>query len=100
MRLPGKWGDEHGVVEVTRLIPNALAACKGVAFSVDTGDEAKDAGGGTKDASGRTADGGTKETSDGTKLSRHWYTTFACLDGKQWKWALAEPATERWDALQ
>ena len=67
-------GDEHGEVGVTRLIPNALTACKGVAFSVESG--------------------------KGKKLTRQWYTTFACLDGTRWKWALAEPATDRWGALQ
>lgn len=67
-------GDEHGEVEVTRLIPNALTVCKGVAFSVETGKP--------------------------PKVTRHWYTTFACLDGNRWKWALPEPATERWGSLQ
>jgi hypothetical protein len=67
-------GDEHGDVEVTREIPNALTTCKGVAFSVNSG--------------------------KGKARTRHWYTTFACLDGKHWRWALAEPATQRWDVLQ
>lgn len=67
-------GDEHGEVEVTEVIPNALTTCKGVAFSVNAG--------------------------KGKALTRHWYTTFACRDGKHWRWALAEPATARWDVLQ
>lgn len=67
-------GNEHGVVSVTRVIPNKLTACKALAFSVDSG--------------------------KAPHLTRQWYTTFACLDGKQWKWALAEPAIPRWGALQ
>ena len=67
-------GDEHGVVQVMGTIPNALTRCKALVFSVDAGQ-------------GRT-------------LRRHWYATDACRDTQGWKWALAEPATERWDALQ
>lgn len=67
-------GNEHGMVVVVRDIPNALAPCKELAFSVDSG--------------------------GGEKLTRHWYTTDACQDTRRWKWALAEPATERWGTLQ
>ena len=31
---------------------------------------------------------------------RAFYTTMVCRDGAAWKWASAEPATERWGALQ
>jgi len=67
-------GDEHGEVVVVRDIPNALAPCKELAFSVDSG--------------------------SGKKVTHHWYTTDACQDTRRWKWALAEPATERWASLQ
>ncbi|HTW69969.1 MAG TPA: hypothetical protein VME47_08800 [Acetobacteraceae bacterium] len=67
-------GDEHGVVVVVRNIPNALAPCKELAFSVDSGSR--------------------------DKVTRHWYTTDACQDTRRWKWALAEPATGRWGTLQ
>lgn len=67
-------GNEHGVVEVVREIPNRLTACKELAFSVDSG--------------------------DGTALRRRWYSTDACRDGERWRWALAEPAVPRWGALQ
>lgn len=66
--------DEHGKVEVTRAIVTPLTTCKELAFSVESG-KGKD----VRDA---------------------WYVTQACQDGARWKWALAEPATERWDALQ
>ena len=67
-------GNEHGEVVVVRDIPNALAPCKQLAFSVDTG--------------------------SGATTAHHWYTTDACQDARRWKWALAEPATERWGTLQ
>jgi hypothetical protein len=67
-------GNEHGVVVVVGNIPNALAPCKELTFSVDSG--------------------------SGAKVTHHWYTTDACQDTRQWKWALAEPATERWGSLQ
>jgi hypothetical protein len=67
-------GNEHGEVRVTRDIPNRLTPCKELVFSVESGkaEEAKQA----------------------------WYTTQACRSGARWKWALAEPATQRWDSLQ
>jgi hypothetical protein len=67
-------GNEHGEVQVTRMIATPLATCKEVVFSVE--------------------DGG------GATLKRAWYTTQACRSGEHWKWALAEPAVERWGVLQ
>jgi hypothetical protein len=64
-------GNEHGTVEVTRDIVTPLTSCKELVFSVQSGRD-------------REA----------------WYTTQACQDGARWKWALAEPATERWEPLQ
>ncbi len=31
---------------------------------------------------------------------RAFYTATVCQDGARWKWASAEPATERWGSLQ
>ena len=67
-------GNQHGYVTVVRDIPNALAPCKEVIFTVVAGK--KDVGG------------------------RGYYTTTACQQGTQWKWAQAEPATPRWGFLQ
>jgi hypothetical protein len=67
-------GNEHGEVRVTRDIPNRLTPCKELVFSVESGDAEE-----TKQA---------------------WFTTQACRSGARWEWALAEPATERWDSLQ
>jgi hypothetical protein len=67
-------GDEHGELQVVRLIDNPLSPCKEVAFSVDTG--------------------------AGAGLRRRWYTTTLCRQGDAWAWAAAEPAVERWGYLQ
>lgn len=64
-------GNEHGTVQVVRAFATPLTLCKEFVFSV--------------------------EHDDGT---RQLYATQACDDGDRWKWALAEPAVERWDTLQ
>ena len=63
-------GNEHGELRVIREISSPLAACKEIAFSVDDGS------------------------------SRAWYTASICRQAERWKWASAEPATERWGALK
>lgn len=66
--------DEHGDLVVTRLIGAADLRCKEIVFSVDT----------------------VKEKIP----DRAFYTATVCQDGQAWKWASAEPATERWGSLQ
>jgi hypothetical protein len=68
--------DEHGRVTVSRNISAGELDCKEIVFSVD-----HDA---TKDAAATSA----------------FYVASICRDGQSWKWASAEPATERWGALQ
>lgn len=68
--------DEHGRVTVSRTISSGALDCKEIVFSVD-----QDA---TKDAAATSA----------------FYVAAVCRDGETWKWASAEPATERWGALQ
>jgi hypothetical protein len=68
-------GDEHGTVQVVRLIDTPIAACREIAFSVEDRPDPP-----------------------------AWYDSTICLqslpDGKRWKWAAAEPAVERWGYLQ
>lgn len=73
--------DEHGELTVTRLIDADLPRgagdgfiCKEIIFSVDT--------------------------TSHKQIVRNFYTADVCLDGGAWKWATAEPATERWGSLQ
>lgn len=66
--------DEHGEVTVDRAFGGPDFACKAIVFSVDD------------------------QTKHG--LQRAFYTATICRDGARWKWATAEPATERWGALQ
>ncbi|MGG5886384.1 hypothetical protein ACLF3G_04535 [Falsiroseomonas sp. HC035] len=68
--------DETGQVTVARLIEAGGLRCKEIVFSVDA------------PARGATA------------ASRAFYTATICQDGTTWRWATAEPATERWGALQ
>ncbi|CAN7614931.1 hypothetical protein LJR230_004458 [Trinickia sp. LjRoot230] len=68
--------DEHGRVTVSRTISQGALDCKEIVFSVDR--SAK------KDAPASSA----------------FYVTSICRDGNAWKWASAEPATERWGSLQ
>ena len=68
--------DQHGRVTVSRVISSGALDCKEIVFSVD-----EDA---TKDKPTSTA----------------FYVASICRDGNAWKWASAEPATERWGALQ
>ena len=66
--------NEHGTLTVSRLIQAGDLDCKEVIFSVDKV---------------------VKE-----KTARAFYTTIVCRDGEFWRWASAEPATERWGSLQ
>jgi hypothetical protein len=61
-------------VRLVRILDSALGTCREALFSVAAG-EAPDA-------------------------PRQWFLTTACRYGDRWKWAAAEPATERWGSLQ
>lgn len=66
--------NERGRVTVSRLISTSDLQCKEIVFSVDSAE-------------------------DGSPRSG-FYVAAVCRDGPKWKWASAEPATERWGALQ
>ncbi len=66
--------DEHGQVAVVRAIGGPSIDCKEIVFSVDTEEH--------------------------QQPQRAFYTATVCRDGGTWKWASAEPATERWGSLQ
>jgi len=65
---------EQGRVTVSRVISVTSLECKEIIFSVDT-------------------------ENDGVPRSA-FYVAMVCRDGTMWKWALAEPSTERWGGLQ
>ncbi len=65
-------GDEHGVVQVVAATDTPLAACREIAFSVQAGPQHPPA----------------------------WFDASICRQAKRWKWAVAEPAVERWGFLQ
>jgi hypothetical protein len=64
----------HGQVQVLREFDSALATCREFAFSV--------------------ADG------EGPGVHEDWFVATACKQDNGWKWASAEPAVDRWGALQ
>ena len=66
--------DEHGDVVVSRAFGAGPIRCKEIVFSVD-----------------RTRRSG---------IARAFYIATICNDGVRWRWASAEPATERWGSLQ
>lgn len=66
--------DARGQVTVSRLIGQGALDCKEIVFSVDT----------MEDKAPRRA----------------FYVATICRDGQTWRWATAEPATERWGSLQ
>jgi hypothetical protein len=68
--------DEHGRVTVSRTISAGTLDCKEIVFSVD------------------------QTATQNVPASSAFYVASICRDGDNWKWASAEPATERWGALQ
>ncbi|MGI4855549.1 MAG: hypothetical protein ACRYHA_01230 [Janthinobacterium lividum] len=66
--------DEHGRVTVNRVISVIGLDCKEIVFSVD-------------------------RMHKEIPVS-NFYVATICRDGEHWKWASAEPATERWGSLQ
>lgn len=66
--------DQKGRVTISRVISAKALQCKEAVFSVDSV----------------------------VKKVPHsaFYVAIVCQDGDRWKWASAEPATERWGALQ
>lgn len=74
-RIP--YGNNQGELQVTRAISTPLANCKEVMFTVAE-----------RDAAPATAE-----------APQSWFAAQVCLQEKRWKWAIAEPAVERWGAL-
>ena len=68
--------DERGQVTVVRVIEAGPIHCKEIIFSVDATTRPEEA------------------------PRRGFYTAYVCRDGAAWRWASAEPATERWGSLQ
>ena len=66
--------NEQGEVTVSRILGGTGFTCKEIVFSVDHSEK------------------------NGT--TREFYIATICRDDGEWKWATAEPATERWGALQ
>lgn len=72
------YGNNQGDMQVTRVIVTPLASCKEVMFTVA---ERKAPPAADDDA-------------------RPWFAANVCRQENRWKWAVAEPAVERWGSLQ
>lgn len=66
--------EQQGRVTVSRVISAQELTCKEAVFSVDA----------VRDNVPRSS----------------FFVAIVCRDGESWKWASAEPSTERWDGLQ
>lgn len=66
--------DSRGEVTVSRQVGARALDCREIVFSVEHGARAENGKG--------------------------FYVAMICRDGARWKWASAEPATERWGSLQ
>lgn len=64
----------RGEVTVSRKVGARALDCREIVFSVENGARAES--------------------------SKGFYVAMICRDGERWKWASAEPATERWGSLQ
>lgn len=71
------YANNQGAIQVTRAFSTPLASCKEVMFSVTD----------------------RKDAAPAEDTPRSWFATHVCLQEKRWKWAIAEPAVERWSAL-
>ena len=66
--------EQQGRVTVSRVISSSVLTCKETVFSVDTVDD--------------------------NVPKSSFFVAIVCQDGERWKWASAEPSTERWGGLQ
>ncbi|WP_234484970.1 hypothetical protein [Noviherbaspirillum pedocola] len=72
------YANNQGSMQITRVIDTPLAQCKEVMFTVDERDAAAPA----------------------QATAHAWFTAQVCRHEQRWKWAVAEPAVERWGSLQ
>lgn len=103
--------EQHGRVTVSRVIAAQGLDCKEIVFSVDTvmhqvkTQPITASSQGSRSSDGWLADQATHQAprdhvqTDSEPISAFYVATI-CRDGANWKWASAEPATERWGALQ
>jgi len=71
------YGNNQGEMQVTRVIDTPLASCKEVMFTVAS----------------------RKAPAPVDDAPRAWFSANVCRQQARWKWAIAEPAVERWGSL-
>jgi hypothetical protein len=71
------YGNNQGDMQVTRVIDTPLASCREVMFTVVE----------------------RKAVAPSGDVPRAWFAANVCRQDSGWKWAIAEPAVERWGSL-
>jgi hypothetical protein len=71
------YGNNQGDMQVTRVIATPLASCKEIMFTVVD----------------------RKAAPPADDSPRAWFAANVCRQDSRWKWAIAEPAVERWGSL-
>ena len=71
------YGNNQGDMQVTRVIDTPLASCKEIMFTVVD----------------------RKAAPPADDSARSWFAANVCRQDRRWKWAIAEPAVERWGSL-
>jgi hypothetical protein len=71
------YANNQGSMQVTRVIVTPLASCKEIMFTV--------------------VDRKAQPVAD--DIARSWFAANVCRQENRWKWAVAEPAVERWGSL-
>lgn len=71
------YGNNQGDLQVTRVIDTPLASCREVMFTVVD----------------------RKAGAPSGDVPRAWFAANVCRQDRGWKWAIAEPAVERWGSL-
>jgi hypothetical protein len=71
------YGNNQGDMQVTRVIDTPLASCREVMFTVVD----------------------RKAAAPSDDVPRAWFAANVCRQDSRWKWAIAEPAVERWGSL-
>lgn len=77
--------DHQGQVTVSRDIGGLGLSCREIVFSVEPL---------------QSSNAAQPAATPAKAPERGFYTAVICRNGNQWKWATAEPATDRWGALQ
>lgn len=84
------FGHRQGEVMVVRSFDNALTRCKEALFTMEAAPAAS--------AAPASSEASVPSATSARPIP--WFATTVCQGRSGWKWALAEPAVDRWGSLQ